>query len=51
MYIQDDSESTGGFLILTKTDPDGTGGHDNWVETYDDVVRYVSESGWEVEWQ
>jgi hypothetical protein len=50
LYIQDDGESTGGFLILTKRDPDGSDGHDAWVETYNDVVRYCSESGWEVEW-
>jgi hypothetical protein len=38
-------------LILTHEYLDRSGnGHDSWVETLDDVGRYLAESGWEIEW-
>jgi hypothetical protein len=50
VFVQDDSESTGGFLILTKPDPRGPGGTDSWVEKYDDLPRFFAEAGWVIEW-
>jgi len=48
--IVDDSESTGGFLILTADDLEFHAGHDNWVEDTDALRRYFQEAGWLVEW-
>lgn len=49
--VVDDTDSSGGFLILTHEHLDRSGnGHDSWVETLDDVKRYLDESGWEIEW-
>lgn len=48
--VVDDSDSTGGFLILTSDDPDFERGYDNWVEDRTALLRYFQESGWQVEW-
>jgi hypothetical protein len=49
--VIDDSENTGGFLILTSADPAGvTDVHDAWVESIVDVGLYLDESVWEIEW-
>ncbi|WP_248323020.1 hypothetical protein [Caballeronia sp. Sq4a] len=49
--VEDDSASTGGFLILTSGHPDLSAGFDNWVETKDAVERFFAESNWNVEWK
>jgi hypothetical protein len=49
--VVDDSENTGGFLILTSADPAGlTDVHDAWAESVVDVGLYMDESAWEIEW-
>jgi hypothetical protein len=48
--ILDDSQSTGGYLILTSSNADFISGFDNWVENFDILKKYFEESGWEVEW-
>lgn len=47
--IDDDSQNTGGYLILTWRDnpPEG---YDNWVENRTDIDQFMSEAGWEIEW-
>jgi hypothetical protein len=49
--IVDDSENTGGYLIVTSTDREGEiEAFDNWVESTVDVEKYIEESGWEIAW-
>jgi hypothetical protein len=48
--ILDDSERTGGFLVLTSSRKDFHTGGDDWVEDYGALEKYISESGWLIEW-
>ena len=52
IIIEDDAENTGGYLVLISA---GHGkpreGYDDWVETKDDLGKYMEESGWIVDWQ
>lgn len=51
--ILDDSQNTGGFLILVCKDflnPKAEG-YDDWVESYSNLVCYFKESKWVVKWQ
>ena len=48
--IVDDSENTGGFLILICEDAELRVGHDNWVEDEASLRAYFEEAGWIVEW-
>ena len=49
--IEDDSQSTGGFLILTNLEVDFTGeGFDNWVKDYKSLQKYFKESNWKISW-
>jgi hypothetical protein len=50
--VDDDSDNTGGFLILTNPEPDmsSTMGHDNWVENEEGLRSFFMESSWIVEW-
>jgi hypothetical protein len=48
--VVDDSENTGGFLVLTADDVEFRSGHDNWVEDEAALKRYFQEAGWLVEW-
>jgi hypothetical protein len=51
ILIQDDSVSTGGYLILTSPNKDFSGsGFDNWAESVDDVRRIIKGFKWEIEW-
>jgi hypothetical protein len=51
VQVIDDSENTGGFLILTSADSEGNvEAFDNWVESIVDVERYGEESAWEIDW-
>jgi hypothetical protein len=47
--IQDDSQNTGGSLILIWKDNPSMG-YDDWVENLIDLDQFVHESGWDVEW-
>lgn len=49
--VVDDSEKSGGFLILTYDTAIRSGdAYDSWVESIDDVDLYFDESGWKIEW-
>ena len=50
--VLDDSENTGGFLILTSIEPTFKNGHgdDNWVEDRDTLSLYFHEADWLIEW-
>ena len=48
--ILDDSENTGGYLILTARDPAFRDGFDDWVKNEGDLAGYIQESGWLIEW-
>lgn len=48
--VLDDSQNTGGYLILTSAHQDMSDGADNWVEDWDTLSRYFQESRWVVEW-
>jgi len=52
MEVLDDSERTGGFLVVTYSDfsrsPEV---FDVWFESYNDLVAGFEEAGWQVEWQ
>lgn len=49
VFIEDDAENTGGYLIL-KTSQDLNEGYDNWVENLDDLQSYFQESNWKIKW-
>lgn len=48
--VLDDTENSGGYLILTAPAADMLQGYDNWVESKDILARYFEESGWVIEW-
>jgi hypothetical protein len=49
--VVDDSENTGGYLIMTYADTARSPEvFDTWVESIVDVESLFEESGWEVEW-
>lgn len=50
LKIMDDSDSTGGYLILTSFNIDMSDGFDNWTESYATLVQYFVESDWVIEW-
>jgi hypothetical protein len=47
--IQDDSQNTGGYLILIWQDVPSVG-YDYWVENLADLEQFMSEAGWDIEW-
>lgn len=49
--VIDDTEISGGFLILTFDNVDRSGNaYDSWVPSAVDLELYFAECGWEVEW-
>ena len=48
--IQDDSENTGGFLILQSESEDFSTGSDDWVEDAKGLEESLEESEWAVNW-
>lgn len=50
LRILDDSENTGGFLVLTSKDPSMKDASDDWVRDARDLAAYLDESGWTIEW-
>ncbi|MEN3952508.1 hypothetical protein [Iodidimonas sp. SYSU 1G8] len=52
LMIQDDSENTGGYLILTvrSLGPDNNEGYDDWAEDMSVVEDYLVESRWLIDW-
>jgi hypothetical protein len=49
--VLDDQASTGGYLVLTFSDPHRSPPiFDAWVESIVDVQRYFVECGWTIRW-
>ncbi len=48
--ILDDSQSTGGYLIVTSQGPKFETGYDDWVEDWDSLEGYFQESNWIIRW-
>ncbi len=48
--IINDSENTGGYLILISKHQDMQTGYDNWVENEETLLRFIEESHWLIEW-
>ena len=51
VFIQDDKENTGGYLILISQSKNSNIGYDDWVENYENLKQYFLESKWEIEWE
>jgi hypothetical protein len=49
VYVEDDTENTGGYLVHTATSPDFQDGFDGWVEK-EGLEQYFNEAQWEIEW-
>ena len=52
VFIEDDVENTGGFLIFTAPDLEFEVGpvYDSWVENMTSLESWFEESGWVIEW-
>lgn len=49
--VVDDSERTGGYLIVTRSDgKDTPETFDSWVELIVDVEIYFDEHSWQIAW-
>ncbi len=48
--VLDDSENTGGFIVLTSERIDFSNAFDSWVESLDALQSYFEESQWTVKW-
>jgi len=51
VWIQDDTENTGGYLVVQSPSIEFTdNGYDNWFETIDDIEKHFEFNKWIVEW-
>jgi hypothetical protein len=50
IFIEDDRQQTGGFLILLGPDAKGENGGDLWIEA-EDLAKAFAEAAWVVEWE
>ena len=51
VLVQDDRESTGGYLVLISPDVNFKGqGFDNWVENIEQLKQLFSQFEWQIEW-
>ncbi len=48
--VIDDSDSTGGYLILTSEEKSFGSGFDGWVKNREDLEGYFREAGWKIDW-
>ena len=48
--ILDDSDNTGGYLVITSKTETFENCHDDWVEDMDSLKNYFEESLWQIEW-
>ena len=51
VFIEDDQENTGGYLILIMKTKENGPGYDAWVENYEDLKEYFLESDWKIQWE
>lgn len=52
IFIQDDAENSGGFLILLSAslNPADLRGFDDWVENFQDLKEYFQNKHWKIQW-
>ncbi len=53
LYIKEDAENTGGYLLLLSPEPAFSilhEGYNNWVESFDDLAKFFNEAGWKIDW-
>ena len=48
--VLDDSDATGGFLILVSQNPSMNPAFDSWVADKQAVNQFFEEAGWEISW-
>ena len=49
LVVEDDTEQTGGYLIVVEPNEAGKDGGDMWIEKAN-LGRAFEEAGWDVEW-
>lgn len=53
--VEDDAANTGGFLVYEwwagSSGPNENHAFDSWVESTEDLARFMKESGWIIQWQ
>ncbi len=52
VYIHDDAENTGGYLILISAslEPTDPRGFDDWVENFQGLQDYFHTKQWQIQW-
>ena len=51
IWVQDDSENTGGYLVIQSSNIEFSGdGFDDWFLTLDEVEKHFVYNNWTVEW-